>query len=232
MSWLERDWIVTNPENESPHSRVRRSPPTFIVLHYTAGGSATGSILWFKMRESNSSAHFVISRDGHITQCVPIDRAAEHVGKGQFGGSQNVNDLSIGIEMANAGLLIDDNGSFYYMEGTEKVLYRTDRYPIPMVGILRYPGQDVSPVKGYWEPYGEFQVEAAAKLCAELCKTYGIDPLKIVGHQDVCLPIGRKTDPGGLWDWGRFNRRLYKKLGKPVPEGNSNHRAVAGDDDA
>lgn len=45
------------------------------------------------------SAHFVIHRNGDLTQCVSCERRAWHAGKSSFFGRERCNDFSIGIEL-------------------------------------------------------------------------------------------------------------------------------------
>jgi AmpD protein len=45
------------------------------------------------------SAHVLIRRDGSLTQYVPFDRRAWHAGLSRFGGREQCNDFSIGIEL-------------------------------------------------------------------------------------------------------------------------------------
>ncbi|MAB25251.1 1,6-anhydro-N-acetylmuramyl-L-alanine amidase AmpD [Pseudomonas neustonica] len=45
------------------------------------------------------SAHFFIERDGAITQFVSCDERAWHAGASFFGGRDNCNDFSIGVEL-------------------------------------------------------------------------------------------------------------------------------------
>lgn len=45
------------------------------------------------------SAHLLIRRDGSIVQYVPFDRKAWHAGRSSFGGREECNDFSIGIEL-------------------------------------------------------------------------------------------------------------------------------------
>lgn len=53
------------------------------------------------------------------------------------------------------------------------------------------------------------QYEAVAKLCKRLITKY--DTIKdIVGHKDIALPKGRKTDPAP-WDADKFKKLLYKQ---------------------
>lgn len=48
------------------------------------------------------------------------------------------------------------------------------------------------------QPWPDVQVQAYAKLCALLCKHYGIPVSRVVGHKEICSPRGRKIDPAGL----------------------------------
>ena len=45
------------------------------------------------------AAHFVVDRNGHITQFVPIGQRAWHAGVSIWQGREHCNDYSIGIEM-------------------------------------------------------------------------------------------------------------------------------------
>lgn len=48
------------------------------------------------------SAHFLIRRDGQVTQYVSCDERAWHAGVSEFQGRQQCNDFSIGIELEGA----------------------------------------------------------------------------------------------------------------------------------
>jgi len=45
------------------------------------------------------SAHFLVARDGAITQFVPVNRRAWHAGASCCEGRERVNDFSVGIEL-------------------------------------------------------------------------------------------------------------------------------------
>lgn len=45
------------------------------------------------------SAHFVIARDGALTQYVSVDDRAWHAGRSSWRGRENCNDFSVGIEL-------------------------------------------------------------------------------------------------------------------------------------
>lgn len=65
--------------------------------------SASGAIDWLCKPEAEVSAHYVIARDGTVTQLVPEDLRAWHAGRGAWGGCTDVNSASIGIELDNDG---------------------------------------------------------------------------------------------------------------------------------
>ncbi len=63
------------------------------------------------------------------------------------------------------------------------------------------------------DPYPEPQHQANVALCAYLCYTYHINVDDIMGHLDIALPPGRKTDPRG-YDLNRLRREVAALLGK------------------
>ena len=61
---------------------------------------------WFKNLEGlKVSAHFLIDRQGHITQFVSCDKRAWHAGVSNFNGQEDCNDFSIGVELEGTDLL-------------------------------------------------------------------------------------------------------------------------------
>lgn len=74
---------------------------TTIVLHGTAGKSATSSINWLKRVTTLASYHYIIERDGTVYKCVPTSRQAWHAGRSRGPSGKSVNTYSIGIAFAN-----------------------------------------------------------------------------------------------------------------------------------
>lgn len=74
-----------------------------IVLHYTAMQSATGARDWLCNPASGVSAHYVLDRDGTCWQLVLEEMRAWHAGPGAWGGIDEINSRSIGIEIVNTG---------------------------------------------------------------------------------------------------------------------------------
>lgn len=62
------------------------------------------------------------------------------------------------------------------------------------------------------DPYPEAQHQANVKLCAYLCYRYNVKVDDIMGHVDIALPPGRKSDPRG-YDLNRLRREVAAILG-------------------
>jgi len=52
-----------------------------------------------EIHQMTVSSHFLIRRDGHIIQYVPLHKRAWHAGKSNYRGRERCNDFSIGIEL-------------------------------------------------------------------------------------------------------------------------------------
>lgn len=83
--------VIRSPADARNYGSRRGAQIDTIVIH-TTQGSWEGAVAWFKDFDAQASAHFVISHDGLIVQCVDEDFAAWHAGNGA------VNRRSIGIE--------------------------------------------------------------------------------------------------------------------------------------
>lgn len=63
------------------------------------------------------------------------------------------------------------------------------------------------------DPYPEAQHQANVALCAYLCYIHNIKVDDIMGHLDIALPPGRKSDPRG-YDLKRLRREVAAVLGE------------------
>ncbi|MDQ1849065.1 N-acetylmuramoyl-L-alanine amidase [Gemmobacter fulvus] len=92
-------------EFPSPNFGPRRNGvlPDLIVLHYTAMPSCAEAAARLCDAAAEVSAHYLISERGAVQALVPEELRAWHAGAGGWGGAQDVNSRSIGIELANPG---------------------------------------------------------------------------------------------------------------------------------
>ncbi len=59
------------------------------------------------------------------------------------------------------------------------------------------------------EPYPDAQIDTTVELCVELCRRYpAITVDRIVGHEEIAIPPGRKKDPGPHFPWQHFRARV------------------------
>ncbi|MBP6858158.1 MAG: N-acetylmuramoyl-L-alanine amidase [Candidatus Pacebacteria bacterium] len=131
--------------------------PKGITIHGTAGtnnsdsvlkGWITNNILWKKGIKSilikgksvdiaPSSAHFIVDKDGAISQTVRINRRSNHCGKCQKTGSTNTTSISIEIVMAcvkectsHTSKAVWENPTNSQVSSTASLInYLLERYP-------------------------------------------------------------------------------------------------------
>ena len=53
------------------------------------------------------------------------------------------------------------------------------------------------------------QLDAYARLCAALCEHYDVPVIRVLGHKEVCSPVGRKIDPN--FDMAAFRRQINQE---------------------
>lgn len=110
------------------------TPVDTIVLHNTAG-SMKSAINWLTVGSSHSSAHFVVGRDGSVTQLVKVSDSAWHAGSSKW------NDASIGIEIEadydHLGLTAEQNDALV-------TLVKSLIIQVPTIKYI-YGHRDVSP---------------------------------------------------------------------------------------
>lgn len=185
-----------------------RIKPTLIVLHDTAGGlNAEGSISWLAGNPGKTSAHFVVARDGKITQLADADRKCNHAGKSVWRGRELCNGFSIGIEIVNPGKLLK-RGEASAVSSVGQVFERAEFG----IGCCTSPAHGG---EGWWMPYTAEQLTAVESLVAALTLAYPTIT-EVVGHHDISP--GRKVDPTPLMDWPRMRRALASaRQDRPQP---------------
>lgn len=87
----------------SPNQNARPTGarPRVIVLHADVSATATASAAWLMRPTTQASYHYLIERDGGVTQLVKPAMRAWHAGKSEFSRVQGVNDFSIGVCFSN-----------------------------------------------------------------------------------------------------------------------------------
>lgn len=182
--------------------------PTLIILHDTAGRlDRRNSVNWFQNENCGVSAHFVVERDGSVTQMVRTDRKAFHAGTSKWNGRSGCNAFAIGIEIVNPGKL-DAKGKAWF--GAAADADEIERRSTPEHG------------DGWWMPYTDAQLATVKRLCRAIVEEYP-DCNEIVGHYHVSPK--RKIDPTPLMDFDLVRR--YAIEGEDESEEVAAHETVA-----
>ncbi|WP_386687260.1 1,6-anhydro-N-acetylmuramyl-L-alanine amidase AmpD [Lonepinella sp. MS14437] len=114
----KQGWLANIRHLKSPHHDQRPDPQdvSLLVIHYISlppeqfGGGFIDDFFLGKLNPSihpyfaeiyqvRVSAHFLIERDGRVTQYVSLQDRAWHAGLSCFNGRDKCNDYSIGIEL-------------------------------------------------------------------------------------------------------------------------------------
>src|SRR5215217_4831903 len=131
---------VWRPAHRSNYTdRNRGAKQIDMIIVHVAQGSYSGTINWFQYGPSNVSAHYVLSREGQVAQCVHNEDIAWHAGNWRY------NRMSIGIE--HAGYAGDPNTwtDRMYRASAKLSAYLSRRFNIPVdrrhiIGHRQVPG--------------------------------------------------------------------------------------------
>jgi N-acetylmuramoyl-L-alanine amidase len=90
-------------EAPSPNFDNRVRTPDMLVLHYTGMKTGEEALARLADPEAKVSAHYLVEEDGRVFRLVPEERRAWHAGVSSWKGEENLNGLSIGVEIVNPG---------------------------------------------------------------------------------------------------------------------------------
>jgi N-acetyl-anhydromuramyl-L-alanine amidase AmpD len=157
--------------------RFEDGDPSGVTIHYTASRNIDSVI--DTLANSKLNYHFIIDRQGHVYQNARLTHSVYHAGKAEWKG-KSPNKSFISIALLNWGLL-DDTGRTWAGQ--------------------RLPDDETHTRHGKrWDKCTLVQEERLLVLCKWLvCQ--GIYPDMICGHDECCIPPGRKTDPGGIMSY-------------------------------
>lgn len=94
---------ITKRPSPNFDNRPARVGPSVLVLHYTGMESTQEALERLRDPASHLSAHYFVTEGGEVFQLVDEAKRAWHAGVSHWRGEHSINDISIGIELANPG---------------------------------------------------------------------------------------------------------------------------------
>jgi N-acetyl-anhydromuramyl-L-alanine amidase AmpD len=203
-------WLEGVPRHTTHRTSQLVVPePLAVVWHYTGGVGAPGDMEKLVRRIAgpngrDASWHVIIARDGSAIQSAPFNVGTWHVGlPGSIGGTayRNVNRVTVGIELVNAGRLARVDGKWYchpYWRAGLDGLPTKELGPDPRLEIAA--GRAVAMRgEGTFDDFPSDQIVSATAILKALVERFGWSREACsYGHVDFRPPSG-KEDPGPLW---------------------------------
>jgi len=150
--------------------------PSGATIHYTASRNLEATHKTLMDRGLNY--HFIIDREGKVIQTAQLTHRVHHAGKAKW-LDKSPNRSHVSVALLSWGLLNDGK------------TWVGKRLPVEETAHRR---------NNTWDKATMAQEEALLHLCRWLV-CMGIPPAGVCGHDECCLPKGRKVDPGGVLSW-------------------------------
>ncbi|MEV6836502.1 N-acetylmuramoyl-L-alanine amidase [Streptomyces sp. NPDC051133] len=142
-------WVAASPANYRRADRPDDYPVDRVVVHVTQGGYAS-AVKVFQDPAHGAAAHYIVRKDGRVTQLVRELDVAFHAGNRAY------NERSVGIEHEG---FVADASSFtdaMYAASARLTAAICGRYGIPVdrehiVGHVEVPGTDHTDPGPHWD---------------------------------------------------------------------------------
>ena len=173
------------PIVDSP-SATQSSRINFLVIHFTAEHFAESMRLLTEVTDRPVSVHYLVPEPGDETytlselrvhRLVDESRRAQHAGTSFWGGTRNLNDSSIGIEIVN----------------------RSSCETVSPDGKITTPADQECTFLEFPEEQLDLVIELATDIIA---RNPDIAPVDVIGHSDIAPD--RRVDPGPKFPWKRL----------------------------
>ena len=163
----------------------------FIIIHYTGMKKESAAIKRLQDPKSNVSSHYLIKKNGEITNLVPDLYEAWHAGKSKWKKFDSLNKYSIGIEINNPGHEFSYNTfNLKQINSLKKLLsFLIKKYNIKADHILGH--SDIAPDRKK-DPGEKFPWEKLSKK--RLCKWHSLNRKKIKKFRSISVSVKEKKN--------------------------------------
>ncbi|MFE3036873.1 N-acetylmuramoyl-L-alanine amidase [Streptomyces canus] len=142
-------WVAASSANYRRADRPDDYSVDRVVIHVTQGGFAS-AVKAFQDPDHKAAAHYIVRKDGHVTQMIRELDVAFHTGNREY------NERSVGIEHEG---FVEDRSSFteaMYASSARLTAGICRRYGIPVdrehiIGHVEVPGTDHTDPGRYWD---------------------------------------------------------------------------------
>ncbi len=145
------------------------------------------------------------SRNGMDIDAIVLHHTASNNGAGDLAYMRSKSS------QVSAQYMLDRDGTIYQLVGDEKRAWHAgvsalNGVPTDVNG--RSIGIEIVNDGSGNTPFTEAQYRSLTQLVGYLKQRYDVPMKNIVGHKDVALPKGRKTDPAPNFDWNRVRNAI------------------------
>jgi AmpD protein len=126
------------------------------------------------LRGLEVSSHFLVHRDGRVTQFVSCEARAWHAGVSQFDGRDNCNDFSVGIEIEGSDHVAFSPAQYDAVSALVAALLA--RYPVTAIQGHEHiaPGRKTDPGPHFNWPRLQEKLAAEAPLLVGANRPHGV----------------------------------------------------------
>ena len=156
--------------------------PSGITVHYSADPNLER--VKKHMIETKIGYHFLINKDGKIHQTSRMDHTVNHAGKAMW-LKESPNRAHIAISLLSWGFL-DKEMKAWTGELVANAVMRKGQY---------------------WDAATKAQEDSLISLCRYLATKFNMPRNSACGHDECCLPVGRKQDPGHVMSFDMAHLR-------------------------
>lgn len=141
-----KDKIISFP-SKNYNERPLNCEIDILVIHYTGMPGASQALKRMCNPAAKVSAHYLVNEEGEIFQLISEKKRAWHAGISSWRNNSDINDRSIGIELANPG---HEYGYKHFPEPQISKLIELakdiiKRHPIPARNIIGH--SDIAPTR-------------------------------------------------------------------------------------